>query len=207
MKVNCGKCKSLISADNVNVARDTAFCQKCENLFSLSSVLEVDASFDLHAEQKGAKFEDRGLHWIVEASHRSYYALFIVPFSVVWVGGSLGGIYGSQFSTGEFNPETSLFGLPFLIGSVILVSLSLMSVFGRTLVSVENNDALIFIGVGPIGWYRRFDWRSVSRVTEYRDNQFRVISLEGKKRLSLGWGLKGELIYYVSNVLRSKLSH
>ncbi len=207
MQVSCTKCKRKVESANINVAKDTAYCPHCESLTSLSTLLEStpSKSFNSSESVSGTKLSDRGSNWSIEASHRSLMALFFVPFTVVWAGGSLSGLYGSQLIKGEFDPGQSLFGLPFLIGSVVLITLSIMSVFGRTLVSVENGKALVFIGVGSLGWYRRFEWSSIDRVTENNSGQHKHISLEGNKRVNFGWGLSSKKLYYVSNYLRTKL--
>ncbi len=207
MEVSCTKCNRKIEAENINVAKDTAFCTSCESLTSLSTLLESIPSknFDAHTPVRGTSVDDRGYNWAVSGSHRSLMAIFFVPFTAVWAGGSLSGIYGSQIVSGDFDLGQSLFGLPFLIGSVVLITLCLMSLFGRTLVSVENGKALIFIGIGSIGWYRRFDWRLVDRVTENTSGQYKHISLEGSKRLNIGWGLSAKKQYYIANFLRTKL--
>lgn len=207
MEVSCTNCKGKIEAENINISKDTAYCASCGNLASLSGLLESTPSknFDAHSPVSGTTVDDRGYIWTVSGSHRSWMALFFVPFTLVWAGGSLSGIYGNQIVSGEFNPGQSLFGLPFLIGSVVLISLCLMSVFGRTLVTVENGKALIFMGIGSLGWYRRFDWSSIDRITEITTGQFKHISLEGAKRLNFGWGLSAKKQYYIANYLRTKL--
>ncbi len=207
MEVTCSKCRRKILSENINVSKDTAFCQGCESLNSLSSLLESapNSKFDLKQTVSGVRVSDDGYRWSIEASNRSLIALFLVPFTLVWAGGSLSGIYGTQIVSGEFDPQQSLFGLPFLIGSIVLISLTLMSIFGRTLVANENGKALVFIGIGPLGWYRRFDWKSIERVTETESRQRRHLSLEGSKRINLGWGLSSAKLYYMSNFLRTKL--
>lgn len=207
MEVNCSSCKRKIDSENINVSKDTAYCQSCESLTSLSSLLESTPSnnFDTTQSVKGVQVSDSGYKWSIEASNRSLMALFLVPFTLVWAGGSLSGIYGTQLANGEFDPGQSLFGLPFLIGSIVLISITLMSLFGRTYVSNENGKALVFIGIGSIGWYRRFDWKNIDRVTETESRQHKHISLEGNKRLNLGWGLSSEKLYYMSNFLKTKL--
>ncbi len=207
MKVCCPHCKHRIGVEDVNVSKDTVYCSNCGSLSALSSLLTATPAknFDVHARVRGITLDDRGANWMVSGSHRSLVSLFLVPFTLVWAGGSMTGIYGSQIIKGEFEPLMSLFGLPFLVGSIVLVTLTLMSIFGRTLVSVENNEALIFIGLGSIGWYRRFNWRDVERVTENKRGQHRHLSLEGRKRLNLGWGLGNQQRYYLVNLLRSKL--
>lgn len=207
MEVNCSSCRRKIDSENINVSKDTAYCQSCESLTSLSSLLESTPSsnFDTTQSVKGVQVTDNGYKWSIEASNRSLIALFLVPFTFVWAGGSLSGIYGTQLANGEFDPGKSLFGLPFLIGSIVLISITLMSLFGRTYVSNENGKALVFIGIGSIGWYRRFDWKNIDRVTESDSRQHKHLSLEGNKRLNLGWGLSSEKLYYMSNFLKTKL--
>ncbi len=207
MEVNCSSCKKTIEPQNINVGKDTAYCVSCENLTSLSSLLESSPSgkFDATNSVRGVTVSDKGYSWSIESSNRSLMALFLVPFTLVWAGGSLSGIYGSQLLSGEFELEKSLFGLPFLIGSIVLITISLMSLFGRTVVSNENGNALVFIGIGSIGWYRRFDWKNIERVTESSARQHKHLSLEGDKRLNLGWGLSSEKLYFLSNFLRAKL--
>jgi len=207
MNVTCAKCHNKIDSSHINVAKDTAYCPDCEHLASLSSLLNASllTDFDISEPVKGAFFNDLGYRWTITCSHRSPASLFLIPFTLFWSGGSLTGIYGTQIMKGEFDLAQSLFGLPFLLGTVMLISVTLMTIFGRTLVSVENNQALIFIGVGSLGWYRRFDWRSITHVTETISGKQRHISLEGKDRMSLGWGMSNSKLYYLANVLRSKL--
>jgi len=207
MEVSCSSCRRKIDSENINVSKDTAYCQSCESLTSLSSLLEStpNSNFDTTQSVKGVQVTDNGYKWSIEASNRSFMALFLVPFTLVWAGGSLSGIYGTQLANGEFDLEQSLFGLPFLIGSIVLISITLMSLCGRTYVSNENGKALVFIGIGSIGWYRRFDWKNIDRVTESRSRQHKHMSLEGNKRLNLGWGLSSEKLYYMSNFLKIKL--
>ena len=209
MEVSCNTCERKIDAENINVGKDMAYCIICENLTSLSSLLESTPSknFDISSPVSGTTVNDQGFNWVVSCSHRNWMALFFVPFTLVWAGGSLSGIYGTQIMNGEFDLVQSLFGLPFLMGSVVLTTLCLMNLFGRTVVSVESEKALIFMGVGSIGWYRRFDWSSIDRVIEITKGQYRHISLEGAKRLGLGWGLSAKKQYYIANMLRTKLKN
>ncbi len=206
MEVVCTKCKRIVSIENVNVQKDTAFCDTCGEIFSLSRLVATakNTKFDSSIAIKGASFVDKGSFWIVEVSHRSLQAVFLVPFTLVWAGFSLSGIYGSQIVSGEFDPGASLFGIPFLIGSVFLIELTLMSLFGKSLVSVENSRGLVFMGIGSIGWYRRFNWDNVSEIIENHGEQYRSIALEGAKRITFGWGLSEEQTYYMANILRTK---
>ncbi len=208
MEVICRSCKSKIKPENINVSKDTAYCANCENVTALSALVSsaASASFNQNKPEGGIKIYDQSYSWSIEARHLSPMAIFLVIFTAIWAGGSLSGIYGSQIAKGELDLEQALFGLPFIIGSIVLVTFTLMSLFGRTIISNENGKALIFIGIGKIGWYRRFEWNSIDRVSETITNtQYKNISLEGSSRLSFGWGLSSEKLYFIANFLRSKL--
>lgn len=85
-------------------------------------------------------------------STRSCVAFFLVPFTLFWAGGSLGGLYGTQIAKGEFNWMMSLFGLPFLAGSVFLIGLTVMTVAGRCVVELAGGK--FSIRTGALGVYR-----------------------------------------------------
>ena len=85
-------------------------------------------------------------------STRSCIAIFLVPFTLFWAGGSLGGIYGMQIKQGKFDLMMSLFGLPFLVGSFFLIALTVMSVCGRTIVELAGGK--FSIRTGALGVYR-----------------------------------------------------
>lgn len=211
MEVICQQCQKKIAAKNVNVATDTAFCDACETLTRLSDLIPSGApkSSKPLAQVSGVHVEDKGYKWSVEARHRSLMALFLVPFTLVWAGGSLSGIYGSQIVSGEFELEQSLFGIPFILGSIVLITLSLMSLYGKTRVSCHNGKATVFIGIGAIGWTRNFGWSDIERVVETGsnyNNQQKHIALEGSKRIGLGWGLSSERLYFLKNFLETKLT-
>ena len=216
MKITCPKCRLLIPASRLNVGTDVAVCEQCNEAFSISALVaagRVPDTFDVHEPPRGAWFEDAGTGWRIGATTRSVGAFVYVPFMCVWSGFSLGGIYGSQIVNGEFDLVLSLFGIPFVIGSLMLGSLALMAVCGKVVVTTENDDGRVFEGVGPIGWTRRFRWESISGVEEdyfgYRNSgnpSMGVISLVGKTRLKFGSMLSEPRRYYLLQCLRRVLA-
>ncbi|MEX0715199.1 MAG: hypothetical protein WD066_01360, partial [Planctomycetaceae bacterium] len=126
----------------------------------------------------------------------------------VWSGGSMAGIYGTQIAAGEFNPFFSLFGIPFVLGSVFLWTVTLMAVCGKVVVGVIDDQGTVFVGVGSIGWRRRFDWREVNCIREeshtagYPGGYMRGILLEGKSRLKFGTNLNEQRRYFMLNALK-----
>ncbi len=153
--VLCPQCGQPIPADDVNVLKDIAFCRACNHAMPISAVVhgtaQRDAVFDAAPPPVGTWLRDDGVETTIGATTRSPAAFFIVPFMLVWSGGSIGGIYGSQLASGQFNLFMSLVGIPFLIGSIIFWSLALMLICGKVEVRLRSGLGTIFVGVGSIG--------------------------------------------------------
>src|SRR5262249_50986274 len=143
--------------------------------------------FNIDEPPRGAWFKETDRGWLVGASIRSAVAFFVVPFMCVWSGISLGGIYGTQIVKGELNLGMSLFGIPFIYGTLLWGSIAAMTVCGKVIVTTEDDDGRVFVGVGPIGWTGRFSRSSIVSVEKdgYRHSgdTTTVISLVGNTRL------------------------
>jgi hypothetical protein len=210
----CPLCRSAIAIEDINVATDIALCRRCGKTFSFSELVGASAGAvpDLTAPPDGAWFEPLADGFRTGATTRSWMAVYLVPFTCVWSGMSLGGIYGKQISSGHFDPASSLFGLPFLIGSVFLIGYCLMTTMGKVELSQRSGNLSVFTGVGPLGWTRNYLWSDFSLAREEtRQNGFNwnrrgaVIILEGKRRAAFGTMLSEERRYFVLSVLRQKL--
>jgi len=210
-KVHCPRCRSVIPLDDVNVATDLALCRRCNETFSYAELLEEDqeVSFTPHAEPKGAWYGESGPQsFVVGATTRSLMALFLVPFMCVWSGFSLGGIYGSQIAKGKFDLHMSLFGIPFLLGTLFFGSFAAMTVLGKVTVTGDGDGAVVFTGIGPMGWRRRFHWREVTAIRKIegynRNAVYYQIAIEGEKNLKFGSQVKAERLDFMLSVLRKK---
>ncbi len=216
MKITCPLCKNPIPTEQVNIAQDIGFCPSCDEAFKISDSFEpkkeVVNEAILEEAPKGAWVRTSAREIIIGATTRSAAAFFLVPFMLVWSGGSLGGIYGSQIASGEFDLLMSLFGLPFLIGSIIFWALALMAINGKVEVSI-GHESKVFVGIGSLGWTRRFDWGSITTIHEdisgvnYPGGYNRAIVLEGKGRIKFGSNLTSERQYFVVNALKYTLKN
>ncbi len=168
------------------------------------------SNFDMNNPPKGAYINHLHDGVQIGASTRSWFALFLIPFATVWSGGALGGIYGMQILEGEFSPLISLFGIPFLIGSLFIWSMALMMIAGREEITLDSEGGHIFTGVGKIGKHKRFLWSeidsvqedvSTSRSTRGGSSTTRYISLEGQRRIRFGSSLSSENRYYMIKTL------
>ncbi|MGO9201951.1 MAG: hypothetical protein ACLQM8_15595 [Limisphaerales bacterium] len=210
MKVTCPKCRTEIPLEDINVAKDIALCRQCSQTYSFAELSQDSgvADVDTSRPPKGAWYKSQGIESEVGARTRSWAALFLAPFALVWSGLSLGGIYGSQAAKGRFDLRMSLFGIPFVIGTLILVPITLMTVFGKVVVRSSGDQGCVFTGVGPFGWSRRFRWGEIGAVrsttTRWQQNGrfMPLIELEGPKPIRFGSQLSEARRQFMLAVLR-----
>ncbi len=166
MKITCPECGKEIPIADVNPSTDVALCRGCGKTFSFAGLAQEEETpdFDFSKPPRGAWVRQLGGGFEVGSSARSGVAIFLIPFTAVWSGGSLGGIYGKQIARGHFDWKMSLFGIPFLIGSAFLIPIALVTAFGKVVVRGEGDQGSVRIGVGPIGWTRRFRWSEIKGV-------------------------------------------
>jgi hypothetical protein len=136
--------------------------------------------------------------------------LFLVPFLCVWSGFSLGGIYGSQFVQGRFDLFQSLFGIPFVLGTLLLGSVALLAVYGKVVVRVADSEGEVFTGIGPLGWRRFFDAQQITsvRIEPYvsgRQHSMRIV-LDSPHKHRFASLLTEARRDFIANVLRLELT-
>ena len=193
----CPGCRSLIPLEDINVAKDIALCRSCGKTWTFSLVQSAKEIGEVNLQQPP--------RWIrVETDYEgtttiryrriSRALIFLIPFTAAWGGFSLTGIYGTQFKRGHFDLGQSLFGLPFLFGTVVLCSLIMFLLFGRWEIKLRRGEGTVFTGVGPAGWRRRFACGPGVQVSleqsSYEVNHQRqeaiVVTQAGQKLISFG---------------------
>ena len=122
----------------------------------------------------------------------------------------MGGIYGSQIWEGDFDPQLSLFGLPFLIGTIVLVTIILNVLAGKTTVTLTKGK--VAVGTHLLGWRREREFEcgkgtSVSlQLSSYRVNNVQqpeiVLTSSGQEFRFGAMALSTEAKTYVAAVLR-----
>lgn len=139
--------------------------------------------------------------------------LFFLPFTCLWAGGSMAGLYGTQIVRHEFNLQQSLFGIPFLIGSIVLVSACLFMLFGKYVVTLSAGKGSVFAGVGPFGWTRRFaygynttvnleSWTRRGGNGLHEQRAIAVADEQTRKTFRFGTTFGEEALRYIAAVLR-----
>ena len=176
---------------------------------SIVQSAELD-SVDLASPPEGVRIE-RSLISGVEIIYRrlSKVVFFLIPFTVLWSGLSLSMIYWSQIVAGRFDKTTSMVGIPFLIGTMILVGIIILMLFGRWRIHVDRGECEIFIGVGRLGSRRRIRLGADSTVSlgmsSLRVNnipQRQVVICTGGQTLKFGATLPDPVRVFLAALLK-----
>ena len=187
----CSRCGKANPSEDVNVANDVAYCRACNlshKLSALTAGTELDASIDLNNPPAGAWYTNDGQGSLIGATHRSLgTAIGALAVAVFWNGIvsvfvllALGGtLRNLGISLPHWFPAPNMNGAPMSVGMTIflwifltpfiLVGLVMIGVFvfalgGRTEVRLRNADGVVFVGIGTLGYRRRFDASAVKDV-------------------------------------------
>lgn len=152
--LKCPQCGGELALADVNVAQDAAVCRACRYAGPFLNALVVPELTDEQLARPPRRVKlQRGFGdaLTLTVRPRRWALLFLVPFTAIWSGGSMAGIYGSQLWRGEFDPKLSLFGLPFLLGTLGLLTAILYMIFGRTAVTLAKGRVEVRSGLFGLG--------------------------------------------------------
>jgi uncharacterized membrane protein len=243
MQAACPKCRRPIPTEDLNVSTDIAICRPCDAIHRLSELLEAEelsGAVDVMRPPKGAWFRRQGLSVVAGATTRSLgSAAGLLFFCVFWNGivsifvglasastlKLLGWQLPEWFPAPRMNGSEMGWGItlglwlfltPFIAIGLGVAGGVLMSLFGRTEVTLQGGDSSVFTGIGPIGRRRRFDSRQI-RTVRIEDETWRtskggtrqtreaVIQLQDGTRVKFGSGLAEERLQFVAGALRREL--
>jgi len=182
----CFECRGEIDPNDLNVATDRAYCRNCRRDYRYSELASsywpVD-DFDAESPSRHLRVVDDGFQQTLIYRRVSPALLFFIPFTAAWSGLSMYGIYGKHLLAGEaVPPDELLFGLPFLIGTIALLTAIVYMLFGKVVIRLNGPDSWAFTGVGPIGLRKRFDADQVEAVrmadSQVRLNNEPMVSIE-----------------------------
>ena len=206
---HCPSCSSPIPVDDINVSTDIALCRKCGATQSFATLRNVPNVSDVLSKPppKSVKIERDMMGGGTTLTYRRIAwgsLLFLIPFTALWSGISMFGLYGTQIQKGELDLEKSLFGIPFLIGTIILFSIILFNLFGKWTIHLNQGQGTVFSGIGKLGWNRRFTYNRNSAIviqdsnTRVNGRQLEVITIKtDDKRFSFGGFIKDDAKAYI----------
>jgi hypothetical protein len=206
----CPRCHQVITAADINVAADVAFCRHCNLASKLSPMVHAHRAldvgpFDADAAPHGAWAQMGPGEAILGASHRSpASAAGLLAISIFWNGIvsvfvlvalasslTLAGIpIPDWFPAPTMNEKPMGLGITLFLWifltPFILVGLGMLLGFvnalcGRTILRLSHGHATVFSGIGPIGWTQRFQPGEVREV-RLEDRQWRDSDGDARRR-------------------------
>ena len=104
IKMKCPNCQVDVINENINIQTDMGKCQACNHIFRVSENFDTPTyAFDINQPPRGTWYKNNLQEIKLGATLRSPIAFFLVPFMLIWSGGSLGGIYGTQIAKQQFS--------------------------------------------------------------------------------------------------------
>ena len=210
---SCPDCGKDLPLEDVNVAQDMALCRACgySGAFLNTSVVPRMTDEEMARPPKRVSLQrEFGDALTITCRPKRTALLFLVPFVALWSGVSMAGIYVVPLATGQFDWKMGLFGLPFLIGTIVLVTIILNVLVGKTTVTLSKGK--VQVGTHLLGW-RRFREMECGKETavslqksSYRVNNVPqpeiVLSSRGQELRFGAMALSDEAKKYVAAVLR-----
>lgn len=209
----CPGCGQKLPLEDVNVAQDMALCRACGYTGAFLSAAAIPRMTDEEMARPPKRVTlERGFDdaLTITCRPKKTALLFLVPFTAFWSGISMTGIYIVPLATGRFEWKLGLFGLPFLIGTLVLLGLILNVLLGKTTVTLTKGK--VAVGTHLPGWrrIRELECGKATTVTieksGYRVNNIPqpeiVLRSEGRELKFGALGMSHDVLTYVAAVLR-----
>ena len=209
----CPECGAELPFADVNVASDVALCRKCgrSGSFLKSSSVPQMTDEELARPPKGIRLQrEFGDALSIVARPKRTALFFLVPFTAIWSGVSIVGIYVVPLAKGQFEWASSLFGLPFLLGTAALMLVILYQLFGKTTVTLSKGLVRVHTGLFGHGRTREAACGKGTTVSVQNSNysvndvpQKEIVLTSGGKDFTFGaMVLSDEAKKYVAAMLR-----
>ena len=150
MGIICPKCNTQIDENDFNISTDLAYCRNCHTEHRYSVLAAMDDVDENAYERFVERYaNDHGFERRVSIPFPRGTLLFLVPFTCLWSGISMVGIYISPLIQGKLELDQALFGIPFLLGTIVLLNVIFAIGFGKTRVEIERRMLRYRGGAGP----------------------------------------------------------
>lgn len=209
----CPNCGQDLPLADVNVAQDVALCRACNYTGSFLAASTVPRLTDEELARPPKRVSLRrefGDALTVVCRPRRAALWFLVPFVALWSGGSMTGIYIAPLVQGTFEWRDGLFGIPFLLGTLVLLAIVAYLAFGKTTVTLSKGRVRTFTGVFGLGRTREMECGPGTAVaiaqSNFRSNnvpQPEIVVKSGENQLKFGaMTIPNDALPYVAAVLR-----
>lgn len=206
-------CRGRIAMEDINVSNDIALCRNCGSSFPFSLLEKAQALQDYPLTEPPRHVhleEDFGRKVLV---YRRIWpgVLFLVPFTAFWSGLSMWFLYIEALRQTPVDWTRMVFGIPFLLGTIFLISMILFGLFGKVVITLENGVGTVFVGIGTLGRTRTFSYSRESFVaikdSGVRRNDTPVLGIciqNGREEFFFGTGIDEKSKHYIAAFIVSE---
>ena len=165
-----------------------------------------ESTVDLAHPPQGTWFRRKAEGFELGSTTRSGVAFFLVPFLTVWSAFTLGAFYGLQIHQHKFDLTLTLVGIPFLAFALFFWCLTMSTIWGKVIISVEGDEGRLFTGAGPMARTRKFKWSTIREIREGsaispHQNRYPRVVLRGETRISFGAGVRKDRLNFMRDAL------
>ena len=217
---SCPDCRTVIAQDDMNIKEGVAVCSRCGKISKLIDLVEEfdSAGYSRLLYEKpprGIKLVRDKMNPIGEVTliyrRINPAVLFLIPFTAVWSGFSMTAIYiAPLLNEGTIPIEQALLGIPFLLGTILLLCTICTMLFGKKILTLSNGKGTYDFKVFGIGRTKHFELNRSTRIenteTNYQVNhntQPQITITNGSKRVNMFAGLRYDAMDYIIALLRS----
>ena len=217
---SCPNCRTVIAHDDMNIKEGVAVCSRCGKISRLIDLVEEFDSADYsrllyEKPPRGIKLVRDKMNPIGEVTltyrRINPAVLFLIPFTAIWSGFSMFGIYiGPLLNEGTIPIEQALLGIPFLLGTILLLCTICTMLFGKKILTLSNGKGTYAFKVFGIGRTKHFELNRSTRIenseTNYQVNHNtlpQITITNGSKRVNMFAGLRYDAMDYIITLLHS----
>ena len=174
------------------------------NLFCVRSELEKQLFDDmiLMKPPLGVGFHKQGSGFRIIAS-----TLSVRPFILLFLCGLAWPFIVLPGEPPE-SPEGMIFISFILFMTASAIIWLFISIFGKVVVFIDGENSYVFVGVGPIGCTKRFDWNTVTAVRETKELDYLAgwvvgaVQIEARKTITFGRLLSKKRVHFIAEALK-----
>ena len=164
----CPFCQSDIPLADINVANDIALCRACGKTSRFSDLADSEIALtSLGSQPRCVRVEEDRREGGLTIVYRKFppVLFFLIPFTALWSGFSMWALYIRPLMRGKIDPSLALFGIPFLLGTIILLLVIGYLLFGKWRIVLRDGTGTAFTGVGFLGWTWKFPYDRKTKVS------------------------------------------
>lgn len=217
---SCPDCRTVIAHDDMNIKEGVAVCSRCGKISKLIDLVEEFDSADYsrllyEKPPRGIKLVRDKMNPMGELTliykRINPAVLFLIPFTAIWSGFSMFGIYIGPFLKDDKIPlEQALMGIPFAIGTIILLVSIFSMLFGKRILTLSNGKGTYAFKVFGIGRTKHFELNRSTRIENSETNYQvhnntlpQITIINGSKRVNMFASFRYDAMDYIIALLRS----